>query len=161
MIIDLGGIAQGYAAAVALEALDHGGFPASCVDLSGDIALGDPPPGAEGWRIAIPDAGGWQTLTLSRTAVSTSGDAEQFLVIDGSRESHIIQPATGRGTTGVRSVTVIGPDPALADALATALTVLGPARGLDLARRLPNTQASIFTESESGSTTQHSTHDDP
>ncbi len=148
--IDLGGIAQGYAAREALKVMDEAGLGACVIDVSGDIALGDPPPGAQGWRVAVPDAGGWRTLVLSRCAVSTSGDSEQFVLVDGRRESHVLAPATGRGVVGMRSVTVIAGDAMLADALATAISVVGVERGLALGERVPGVEALVVQEDEGG-----------
>lgn len=157
IIIDLGGIAQGYAAAQALAVLDAAGLPSSLVDVSGDIALGDAPPGNAGFRVAIPDADGWRTLELTRCAISTSGDTEQFETVDGRRESHIREPATGRGVVGIRSVTVIGPDAMIADALATSISVLGPTRGLSLAERAHGYEALTVLEDDQGRLSGHET----
>jgi len=157
VMIDLGGVAQGYAAAEALQVLDAAGLHSCLVDLSGDIALGDPPSGTEGWRIAIPTADGWRTLSLSRCAVSTSGDTEQFEIVANRRESHIREPTTGQGVVGARSVTVIGPDAALCDALATAISVMGPSRGVRLAERAVGYEAVAIIEDDEGRLSENET----
>jgi thiamine biosynthesis lipoprotein len=74
---------------------------------------------------AVPD----RFLVLKDAAVSTSGDAERFVVIDGERFSHIVDPKTGLGVRDRASVTVVAPRGATADALATAVYVLGPEQG--------------------------------
>jgi len=102
MRLDLGGIAKGYAADEALAAL---GLPSALVALSGDLAIGAPPPGKKGWRIAIGSTG--EVRILANTAVSTSGDTEQHLDAAGQRYSHIVDPHTGVGLTARRMVTVI------------------------------------------------------
>lgn len=157
IVIDLGGIAQGYAAGKALRVLDEAGLPASLVDVSGDIAMGDAPTGAEGWRIAVPTIDGYRTLTLARCAVSTSGDVEQFEIVDGRRESHIREPGTGRGVVGARSVTVIGPDATMCDALTKAVSVMGMERGVELIERAAGYEAIVVFEGEAGETVQDET----
>ena len=133
MQLDLGGIAKGYAADEMLAVLRSLGIPRALVAASGDLALGDPPPGAGGWRVRVAD----QVRILSRCAVSTSGDDEQFVEIQGVRYSHIVDPRTGLGLVGRPPVTVIAPQGILADALATAFSVLGEKEGRKLLRKWP------------------------
>jgi thiamine biosynthesis lipoprotein len=125
MALDLGGIAKGFAASEALAAMQERGATQAMVAVGGDLAVGDPPPGAAGWRIAIRH----EVLTLSNTCISTSGDTEQFAEIGGVRYSHIIDPRTGIGLRNQGEVTVIAPSGALADGLATALGVMDPEAG--------------------------------
>jgi len=146
--VDLGGIAKGYAADAAHRLLVERGYPCCLVAASGDLRLGDPPPGQNGWIVALEtlepmttpsaivadSAPPPPTLSLSRCGISTSGDAEQFVVIDGVRYSHIIDPRTGEPLTTRMSVTVIAPDATTSDSWATALAVLGPEKGLALLR---------------------------
>jgi thiamine biosynthesis lipoprotein len=129
MLLDLGGIAKGYAADRAIAVLKQHGIRRALVAAGGDIVVSDPPPGASGWVIANP-AGGH--FLMRNQAVSTSGDAEQYVEIDGARYSHIVDPGTGFGVTGPGSVTVVAPNGAAADSLATAVSVLGAERGLKL-----------------------------
>jgi thiamine biosynthesis lipoprotein len=82
-------------------------------------------------------------LVLKNAAVSTSGDAEQFVVIDGVRYSHIVDPRTGVGLTDHSLVTIIAPDCTTADGLATAVSVLGPKEGMALVESLPDVAAHI------------------
>ncbi len=137
MKLDLGGIAVGDAADEAIRILKQHGISRAMIDGSGDIVVSDPPPGATGWRIGIaslrePDAAPTQFATLANCSISTSGDAYQFVDVDGKRYSHIVDPKTGLGLTDRCSVTIIAPDGITADALATAVSVLGPQRGLKL-----------------------------
>ncbi len=76
-------------------------------------------------------------------AIATSGDAWQHVEIDGRRYSHIVDPKTGLGLTDRSSVTVIAPDGMLADSLASAVSVLGPQRGLSLIDKTPHTAAFV------------------
>jgi thiamine biosynthesis lipoprotein len=149
MLLDLGGIAKGYAADAALAVLREHGIRSALVAAGGDIVVGEPPPHAAAWRIGIaplddPQRPPTRTLALVRAAVSTSGDAEQFVEIDGVRYSHILDPRTGLGLTGRRSVTVIAPDGTTSDSLATAVSVLPVAEGLKLADAVPGTAALIL-----------------
>jgi thiamine biosynthesis lipoprotein len=139
MDLDLGGIAIGYAADEALRIFHEHGLRRVLIDASGDILVGDPPPGRDAWRIEIEplkprgdDKG--RTLLLRNCAVTTSGDAYKFVEIDGVRYSHIVDPKTGLGLTTRSSATVIAPDCITADSLATAVTVLGPEQGLELVK---------------------------
>jgi thiamine biosynthesis lipoprotein len=143
MDLDLGGIAIGYAADEALRIFQEHGLRRVLIDASGDIVVGDPPPGRDAWRIEIEplkprgdDQG--RTLLLRNCAVTTSGDAYKFVEIDGVRYSHIVDPKNGLGLTTRSSATVIAPDCITADRLATSVTVLGPKRGLELVESTPD-----------------------
>lgn len=132
--IDLGGIAKGYAADAALAVLRDHGIVQALVAASGDLAIGDPPPGESGWRVTLrtfqsdtADDPQFQVL-LHNCGCSTSGDLHQFFEINGNRYSHIIDPATGLGLTNRIACTIIAPDATTSDVLATAACVLGPAQ---------------------------------
>jgi len=155
MKLDAGGIAKGYAAQTALDVLKAAGIKQALVAGAGDIAVGDPPPGARGWKVAIAPLEPSQseplrTLLLSNAAVSTAGDAEQFVTIDGHRYSHIINPATGFGVEDRASVTVVAADGATADALETTVYILGPERGLKLVDETPGAAAIFFRLTKDG-----------
>jgi len=136
MRLDLGGIAMGYAADEALEVLRSHGVSRAMIDASGDILLGDAPPGKEGWRIAVDPAADDDTplgfVTLTNAAVTTSGDTFQFVEIGGKRYSHIVDPKTGLGLTDHSSVVVVAQDCITADSLDTAALVMGPEAALKL-----------------------------
>ncbi len=136
MQLDLGGIAKGYAADEALKLLrETFGIKQALVAAAGDIACGDPPPGERGWKIEIAPIAKSQKprpLTLANAAVSTSGDLEQFVEIGGVRYSHVLDPKTGLGLTGRRSVTVIAPNGITADSMTKAVSVLSPEQALKL-----------------------------
>jgi len=132
MRLDLGGIAKGYVLQEALRALKREGVRRALVEAGGDIVAGDPPPAHEGWRIEIPVATGElarRAAALANAAIATSGDAEQFVVIDGVKYSHVVDPRTGLALTNGLSATVIAENGALADALATTATILGTEAG--------------------------------
>ncbi len=154
MRLDLGGIAKGEAVDEAISVLAQLGMPRALVDAGGDLAVGAAPPGREGWRIALaplnPDEPPTMTLHLTHAAVATSGDATQFVEIDGKRYSHIVNPHTGLGLTLRSSVTVVAPSCRTADSLASAVSVLGPTAGLRFVNQLPKVQALIVTASAEG-----------
>jgi len=147
MLLDLGGIAKGYAADEALKVLrEKFGIKSALVGAYGDIACGDPPPGKEFWIVDIAPIAKSQkprTLHLVNAAVSTSGDLEQFVVINGVRYSHVLDPRTGLGLTGRRSVTVIAANGTTADSMTKAVSVLPPANALQLVEETPGVAAYI------------------
>ena len=117
--------------------------------------MGKSPPSARGWRVSVPtrDLAGqvaWQTREVSHTAIATSGPGARSLVVDGIRYSHLIDPRTGRGVSTDRWVTIFAPTTARADALASALSVLGE-DGLDVARSLGATDVWVIETGSVGS----------
>jgi thiamine biosynthesis lipoprotein len=146
--LDLGGIGKCFAADEAVKLLRERGRGRCLVALAGDIVTGDPPPEKRGWTVAVvkPD-GSTENMTLSNRAVSSSGDTEQFIEIGGRRYSHIVDPATGLGVTSRIGATVTAPDGATADALATAVCILGPERGRAVVERFPGAEVRVLGES--------------
>lgn len=146
MKLDLGGIAKGFACDEAMAELKRLGIASALVAGAGDIVVSGPPPDRPGWRIGVaaPDgdpARPSRFLALKDAAISTSGDAERFVEIDGKRFSHIVDPRTGLGVIDRASVTVVARDGATADSLATAIFVLGPQKGLALAEEIQGAAA--------------------
>jgi thiamine biosynthesis lipoprotein len=142
MQLDLGGIAKGYAAQFALNFIGEKGFPVAMIDAGGDLALGLPPPGHAGWRIAvgIPESKtGYlqQLLLVKNKAVATSGDVYQYIEWKGKRYSHIIDPKTGYGVTHQRNVTVIADNGTTADWLASACSILPVPDAIKLVNKFP------------------------
>jgi thiamine biosynthesis lipoprotein len=130
MKLDFGAIGQGFACDEALSVITSRGIESALCEISGDIAVSGPPPGESGWHLAI---GSTQTpITIAHAGVTTSGDTEQFTVIDGVRYSHVIDPRTGNALTSGLCCTVIASDATTADALATAACVLGADAGAEL-----------------------------
>jgi thiamine biosynthesis lipoprotein len=151
MRIDLGGIAKGYAADEALRMLVEHGTSSALIDAGGDLVAGDAPPGKKAWTLAVAAFGAKTQqdvplLSIANAAAATSGDRFQFVEIDGKRYSHIIDPRTGLGLTTPSSVTVIASGGMLADALASAVSVLGPEAGLKLIDATPNAAALIVRQ---------------
>jgi len=139
MKADLGGIAQGYGVDAAAAVLDRHGVEHYLVEVSGEVRTRGLNAQGEAWRIGIeePDAVPQRArliVALSGQSMATSGDYRNFFEQDGQRFSHEIDPATGAPIRhALCSATVIAESGVRADALATALIVLGPERGLALA----------------------------
>lgn len=157
MQLDFGGIAKGYAADEAYKVLVDHHLPIALVAAAGDIRVGNPPPGTSGWRVEVEDktqpAGTDRKpriLILANQGVSTSGDTYQFLEIDGVRYSHLVDPKTGLGLTTPGSVSILAPTAMQADGLASAVSVLGPERGLELIARTPETEALMVYLDQNG-----------
>jgi FAD:protein FMN transferase len=155
MKLDLGGIAKGYAADEALAAMAAVGITRALIDAGGDVVAGDPPPGQSAWQIGIapledPRGRPDRFLNLANAAVATSGDASQHVEIDGVRYSHIVDPRSGMGLTTLSSVTVLAPDGMTADALASAVSVLGPQRGIELIETIDGAEAYVVTRDAAG-----------
>ncbi|MCA9277690.1 MAG: FAD:protein FMN transferase [Phycisphaeraceae bacterium] len=127
MMLDLGGVAKGYAADMALHEMKRAGISQALVDASGDIAIGGAPPDAAGWRVAVttgvntaPD----DEFILTHCAIATSGSVYQHMRVDGIEYSHIVSPNSGHATTGSFGACVIATTCAAADAWATAACVI-------------------------------------
>lgn len=149
MRLDLGGIGVGYAIDEAMVVLREHGITRALVDGSGDILVSDPPPGERGWRIGVApleakNGPPSRYLSLKNCAVTTSGDAWQFVELDGKRYSHILDPRTGLGLTDRSLVIVVARTGIAADSLTKAVAVLGPGRGLKLLAQYPDTAALVL-----------------
>ncbi|MHC5024569.1 MAG: FAD:protein FMN transferase [Planctomycetota bacterium] len=152
MVIGLGGIAKGYALDRAAETLLERGVEDFLISAAGQVMLSGLKDGRP-WRVGVRDPRGgpdefFASIELTETSLSTSGDYERFFMIDGVRYHHILDPRTGWPARGLRSATVISSDATLADALSTALMVLGTERGLALVESLPDTEA-LLVDAES------------
>jgi thiamine biosynthesis lipoprotein len=154
MKLDLGGIAKGYAADEAIAVLKKHGIDRALVAAGGDIAVSGPPPDKEGWTIGIQPLAPEEVknprhLILKNGGVSTSGDAEQFVEIDGKRYSHIVDPRTGIGLMGHRSVTVVAPNGITSDSLTKVASVLGE-EGLKIIEKQEGVSARIVLLTDKG-----------
>ena len=133
MRLDFGGIGKGYAAEESLAVLKKIGITSALVAASGDIAVSDAPPGRDGWIVDIAPLNPNdppRKLSLKNAAVSTSGDLFQHVDINGIRYSHVLDPRSGYGLTGFRSVSVIARRSTYTDALAKAASILPPEKAI-------------------------------
>jgi thiamine biosynthesis lipoprotein len=146
MRLDLGGIAKGYILQQALRTMASLGVTRALVEAGGDIVVGDAPPGRDGWRVDVDGADAAfaaRAAQLTNAALATSGPTAQFVEISGVRYSHVVDPRTGLGLTNHVIAHVIAADAATADALATALTVVGPHGVPHILSRFPGVNASV------------------
>ncbi|MCA9264748.1 MAG: FAD:protein FMN transferase [Planctomycetales bacterium] len=152
MRLDFGGIAKGYAADEARSILAEQGITRALVNAGGDLVLGDPPPGKSGWQVGVAplarDGAASRTVPLANCGVATSGDVWQYVEIDGQRYSHILDPKTGLGLTTRVAVTVIARSGAEADGLASAVSVMGPEKGLQAVELWEGTEALVVSAKE-------------
>ncbi|NBB77553.1 MAG: FAD:protein FMN transferase, partial [Bacteroidetes bacterium] len=150
MRLDLGGIAKGYTADKVLKVLTSFGITRALMDAGGDVTLGDPPPDRSHWEVAVPDrslgseSDGYITIETANRSVTTSGDLYQYVVIDGERYSHIINPRIGLGSTRQIQATVVAKEGMQADALSSILTLMDPEEGLAMINKMEQTEAILF-----------------
>lgn len=153
MKLDLGGIGKGFAVDEAMKTLANIGINKCLIDLGGDIAVGAPPPDKKAWIVSVKDGSKLKTtmnLLCKNSGIATSGDSEQFLKSNGKRYSHIIDPRTGMALTNRIAVTVVAKDCTTADALASAISVLGPTETKKLLKKFPHTFVQIAFETSDG-----------
>jgi thiamine biosynthesis lipoprotein len=145
--IGFGAIGKGYAANRAVFVLREHGVSGGIINAGGDLVIFGLQEDGEPWRVGIANPLArtkvFAFLDLTDQAVVTSGDYENYIEIDGRRYSHILDPRTGYPVEELRSVTILCPDGELADALATAVSVLGVQRGLDLVNGLNRIEAML------------------
>lgn len=159
--IDLGGVAKGFAVDFAYQAMADAGHPNALMELGGDLYAGGLRDG-KAWRVGIQDPRTGKhegskvalIIEVSELAVATSGNYRRFSLIEGKRVNHILDPRTGQPAESVPSVTIVAPDCATADALATGVSVLGLERGLELVESMPGVEALLMTV-ESGDLVFH------
>jgi thiamine biosynthesis lipoprotein len=157
MRLDLGGIAKGYILQEARRILRSHGVTRVLIESGGDIVVGDAPPGEAGWRIhtGVLNSGfADRASRLVNAAIATSGPTFQYVEIDGVRYSHVIDPRTGLGVTSPVIARVIADDAATADALATALAILGEARLGAIRERFPGVMVDLTRPSPSAARLQ-------
>jgi thiamine biosynthesis lipoprotein len=140
MKIGFGAIGKGYAALRAKMVMVQMGIDSGLVNASGDLMCWGSPLGKDLWEIKIPSPENRDfvlaTLNIPHGSVVTSGGYEKFTMIEGKRYSHIIDPRTGFPVEGLKSVSIVCPNPELGDALATSVSVLGLEKGLNLINRM-------------------------
>ena len=145
--LNFGAIAKGYAVDKAIDVLKKSGMKKALVNAGGEIkVIGND------WKVGIQhprdERGIVAVVKLNDMTVATSGDYEQYFEQDGIRYHHIIDPKTGYPARGLQSVTVINESNTFADALATAVFVMGKEKGMKLIENLNNTEAMIIDEEE-------------
>lgn len=151
MRIGFGGIGKGYAAESAKRLLIKNGVKSGIVNAAGDLTTWGNQPSGKPWTISIADPENkheaFSSLSISGLAVATSGSYEKYVIIDGKKYSHTIDPKTGFPVSGIKSVTIICPNAELADAMATPITVLGVDAGLSLINQMQQIACIIIDDS--------------
>jgi len=152
MRIGFGGIGKGYAAERAKQVMKLHGVESGVVNASGDLTTWGMRPDGKQWTIAIanPNAAdeAFSYMNISDMAAATSGNYEKFVVIDGKKYSHTIDPHTGLPIRGIKSVTIITTNAELADAMATPVTIMGINAGLDMINQMKNIEAIIIDDDD-------------
>lgn len=152
MKIGFGAIGKGYAANKALDIMSKMGLDGALVNASGDLISWGKDEGGKNWKIGIvnPKQKGkvFSWLSINETAVVTSGNYEKFVIINGKKYSHIIDPRTGYPVRGLSSVSIICANAELADALATSVFVLGKDKGLELINHLKGIECLLVTDEQ-------------
>ncbi|WP_299435001.1 FAD:protein FMN transferase [uncultured Maribacter sp.] len=150
MKIGFGAIGKGYAADKAKVLLVKKGVVSGIINASGDMNTWGKQPNGEEWKVAITNPmnknKAFALLPITNGAVVTSGNYEKFVMLNGKRYTHIIDPRTGYPSSGIISVTVFAPKAELADALATSVFVMGKEVGLNRINQLPNIECVIVDE---------------
>ena len=151
MKIGFGAIGKGYAADSAKQLLVERGVLGGIINASGDMNTWGTKPNGSSWTIGIVNPMNnkkvFSWFSLEHNAVVTSGDYEKFTQINGRRYSHIIDPRTGIPSQGIVSCTVFAGKAELADAIATAIFVMGVESGLFLIDQLPDIEAILIDDS--------------
>jgi FAD:protein FMN transferase len=152
MRIGFGGIGKGYAAEMAKNVMKRQGVTSGVVNASGDLTAWGHQPDGMPWTIGIANPNLAQEIfsymNITDMAVATSGNYEKFVLIDGQRYSHTIDPKTGLPINGIKSVTIISSNAEIADAMATPVTIMGVKAGLHMINQIKNIEAIIITDDD-------------
>ncbi len=159
MRIGFGGIGKGYAAERAKLVLQNEGVKDGIVNASGDLCAWGVQPNGKEWTIGIADPNAarnpFSYLSVSNSAIATSGNYEKFITINGKRYSHTIDPKTGLPVSGIKSVTIISPNAEIADAMATPVMIMGIKVGLNMVDQLKGIGCIIVDENDKVHTSQN------
>jgi len=152
MRIGFGGIGKGYAAEKAKELLKEKGINSGIVNAAGDLTAWGHQPNGKPWTIGIADPSSarhaFSYLDITNTSVATSGNYEKFIMIDGKKYSHTIDPKTGLPITGIKSVTIISPNAEIADAMATPVMIMGIKVGLNMINQVKELACIIIDDND-------------
>ncbi len=150
MRIGFGGIGKGYAAEQAKKVMQENGVENGIVNASGDLTVWGFQPNGKPWTIGISNPNQaneyFSSIELTNTSIATSGNYEKYVIIDGKKYSHTINPKTGLPIHGIKSVTIITPNAEFADAIATPISIMGTKVGLDLINQLNHVECIIIND---------------
>lgn len=146
--LDLGGIAKGFIVQKALQYLREADVSRAIVNAGGDISVIGKRPDGNPWRVGVQDPRNPSELRwivpLEGQSIVTSGDYQRFFEFEGRRYHHILDPRSGYPAWGIRSVTVIGDDAVVCDAVATAIFILGWDEGREFALGLEGMEVIVI-----------------
>ena len=152
MRIGFGGIGKGYAAERAKYMLQQNGILSGIVNAAGDLTTWGKDPSGKPWTIGIANPNEinsmFSSFEISDMAVATSGNYEKYVVINGQKYSHTIDPKTGYPVSGIKSVTIISPNAEIADAMATPVMVMGIKAGLNLINQIKGIECIIVDDAD-------------
>ncbi len=152
MRIGFGGIGKGYAAEKAKQLLRERGVESGIVNASGDLTTWGTQPNGQPWTIGIVNPNFkehvFSYMNVTDMAVATSGNYEKFVMINGVKYSHTINPRTGLPIRGIKSVTIISPNAEIADAMATPVAIMGIRPGLDMINQIKNIEAIVIDDND-------------
>lgn len=151
MKIGFGALGEGYATNLCKEMMLVKGIQSGIINATGDMSVWGTQINGKPWNIGItnpfhPDSI-LATIPLKQGAVTTSGSYEKFVIFNGKRYSHIINPATGYPATGLCSVTVFGPNAEIANGFSTSAMVLGKKEAIKLLNQYPDYSFIMITDS--------------
>jgi FAD:protein FMN transferase len=152
MRIGFGGIGKGYAAEKAKSLLQQKGITNGIVNAAGDLTAWGYQPNGKPWTIGIADPNAsrhaFSFLDITNTSIATSGNYEKFIMIDGKKYSHTIDPKTGLPARGIKSVTIISPNAEIADAMATPVMIMGIEVGLNMINQVKELACIIIDDND-------------
>ncbi|SKB48130.1 FAD:protein FMN transferase [Daejeonella lutea] len=158
MKIGFGALGEGYAADQCRNMMKAKGVTAGIVNGSGDMNTWGRHPNGDSWKIGVTnpvdDNELFAILPLEEKAAVTSGSYEKYVVFNGKRYAHIINPKTGYPVSGLSSVTIVGPSAEFANGLSTSIMVLGKRRGLRLLRYFPKYRGIFVSDKGKVTTTR-------
>jgi thiamine biosynthesis lipoprotein len=152
MRIGFGGIGKGYAADRAKQVMIALGTESGIVNASGDLTTWGYQPNGKPWTIGIANPNAKQQIfsymNITNMAIATSGNYEKYIMIDGKKYSHTIDPRTGLPVKGIKSVTIISARAEIADAMATPVMIMGIHAGLDLINQMNDIETIIIDDDD-------------
>lgn len=159
MRIGFGGIGKGYAAERAKCIMKEMGVESGIVNASGDMTTWGRQPNGQPWTIGIidPNARGkiFSYMNITDMAVATSGNYEKYILINGKKYSHTINPKTGLPIRGIKSVTIISRNAEIADAMATPVMIMGIGPGLNMINQIKDIEAIVVDDNDKIFTSQN------
>ena len=150
MRIGFGGIGKGYAAEKAKQVMQEMGVESGIVNASGDLTCWGHQPNGKPWTIGIvnPNAAGqvFSCMNVTNMAIATSGNYEKYIMVNGKKYSHTIDPRTGLPVTGIKSVTIITPNAEISDAMATPVMIMGIKAGINMVNQIKDMEAILIDD---------------